>query len=60
MLQGVRNLVDIVATAKNCMVAHAALANVINKWLTHGFDNVNLVIFTTHVSTDMGQEKTGH
>ena len=31
MLQGVRNLVDIVATAKNCMVAHAALANVINK-----------------------------
>ena len=58
MLPGVWNLVDIVATVKNCMVAQVAPVNVINKWLPHGFDNANLAIFIR--CTDMRQEKTGH
>lgn len=57
MLQGIRNLMDNVATVKKCMVAHVALVNVINKWLSHEFDNINLVIFfTMHDSTDTRQE----
>lgn len=56
MLQGIRNLMDNVATVKKCMVAHVALVNVINKWLSHEFD-INLVIFfTMHDSTDTRQE----